>query len=85
MTEPYGKNPDPGTMIKYRDDLRREWREIRDIRIKYKISIKETQDKFTYAGKRQYLLLKKRQKTLSKLIRHVERKISRRMNGQNQI
>ena len=81
MPEPDRKKSELESMIKYRDDLRKEWREKRESRIQYKIFLNESRVNLSYADKRNYLRLRKQQKNLSKLIRHVERKISRGING----
>ncbi len=65
-----------------RDKLRIEWRDVRDRRLILKKSYSNTKNCFQSGTlKRDYMILKKRQKKLSKLIKHVEKKMNREIDG----
>ncbi|HOP61905.1 MAG TPA: hypothetical protein PK358_02265 [Spirochaetota bacterium] len=70
------------TLIKKRDELRKEWKEIRNSRFIYKgkLSSSASHGK-SIKRDRKYIELKKRQAHLSKMIKHIERDIIRRING----
>lgn len=73
--------PNLDILINKRDELRLEWRDTRNKRLfMKKAQMGSSLSDNPSAMRREYIVLKKKQKILSKEIRHLEKKIVRRLN-----
>jgi len=65
-----------------RNMLRSRWREVRNLRLSLKISLSDSGKTINeIRHNRDYRRLKKEQKLLSKMIKHIERKITAGKHG----
>lgn len=73
---------DLDTLIQKRDELRSEWRRVRNERLLLKKQLVELPGCKSSICRKEYKAVRKRQRGLSKEIRHIEKKIFRRLNEQ---
>ena len=67
-------------LIKEMNGLRERWRTVRSERLELKRSLAEKN--FPLNKSREYMLLKKEQRHLSKMLKHVEKKIYRNIRNE---